>query len=134
MINISSKLKYALKALTELAKHPNAPLGSPIIAQKHTISQNYLEQLLITLKKSGLVTATRGANGGYTLAKHPSEITVLSIIEALEGPIILDDKSDPTTGIFWTQAETELKKVFSVSLFELLLNEQQKETLITYTI
>jgi len=57
------------------------------IAKREEISEGYLEHLLPSLKASGLVNSSRGAHGGYTLAKTPSEITLREVVQALEGPL-----------------------------------------------
>ena len=61
------------------------------IVEREHLPGTYLEQLMVPLRKAGIVQAVRGAKGGYTLARHPAEITVLSILEALEGPLNLAD-------------------------------------------
>ncbi|MEL7039133.1 MAG: Rrf2 family transcriptional regulator [Cyanobacteria bacterium J06592_8] len=89
MVELSCKSQYALLALLELAAH--YPQGEPCqirqIAQQHNIPERYLEQLLATLKRSGLVRSQRGAKGGYLLAKEPSQITLLDVVICLEGQI-----------------------------------------------
>lgn len=59
------------------------------IAQRNGISENYLEQLIAALKKAGFVKSTRGAGGGYRLNKKAEDITVLKLLEVLEGPLDL---------------------------------------------
>jgi Rrf2 family protein len=59
------------------------------IAEAHMLPATYLEQIMVPLRKSGVVSATRGAGGGYVLARPPADTTVLEIIEILEGPLVL---------------------------------------------
>jgi Rrf2 family protein len=59
------------------------------IAERQEISDKYLSQLIIPLKNSRLINSSRGAHGGYSLAKHPKEITVKEIVQSLEGPFAL---------------------------------------------
>ncbi len=67
--------------------HGQGPVPLRIVAEKQDISENYLEQLLGTLRRAGLVKGIRGARGGYELALPPEEIRVGDVIRALEGPI-----------------------------------------------
>jgi len=70
------------------------PLMTKEIAEKQNLPATYLEQLMLTLRKAGLVVATRGAKGGYVLAKQPQDITLAEIVEALEGPLDIADCAD----------------------------------------
>lgn len=86
-MELSCKTQYALLALLELAAHYNQgePRQIRQIAAQHNIPDRYLEQLLATLRRCGLVRSQRGAKGGYFLAKEPWKITLLEIINCLEG-------------------------------------------------
>jgi Rrf2 family protein len=86
-MELSLKSEYAILALLELTNHygQEQPLQIKQIAQSQTIPDRYLEQLLIALKKHGLVKSQRGAKGGYILAKEPWQINILEIIRAVEG-------------------------------------------------
>ena len=76
----------------ELALHyGSGPISLKSIATNQDISEHYLEQLICTLRNAGFVTSIRGAQGGYILAKNPTEITVGDIIRVMEGPIALVD-------------------------------------------
>ena len=80
-MKLSTKGRYSVTALYELAQHYGkgiVPLKS--IALSQGLSENYLEQLMGTLRKAGLVTSTRGAQGGYELARSPEKITICDII------------------------------------------------------
>ena len=87
-MKLSTKSQYALEAMIDLAVHA---LGSPesigSIAGRRGIPVHYLEQILVTLRKAGLLSSVRGAQGGYLLAKPPQEITAGHIIRAVEGPL-----------------------------------------------
>ena len=68
------------------------------IAERQSISIGYLEQIIPSLKAAGLVNSSRGARGGYTLAKSPADITLKEIISALEGPLsLVECIKDPDT-------------------------------------
>ncbi len=87
-MKLSTKGRYGLKAMLELAlQYEKDSVSLNIIAERQRVSVNYLEQLIAPLRKNGLVTSTRGAQGGYRLAKPPAEITVKEILETLEGPL-----------------------------------------------
>ena len=89
-MKISTKGRYSVTALYELALHyGEGALPLKLISQKQGISENYLEQLMGTLRKAGLVKSVRGAQGGYMLAKPPCSVTIGEIITAIEGPIAL---------------------------------------------
>lgn len=87
-MKISTKGRYGVKALFELAMHEGAgPVSLKTVAERQGLSEHYLEQLVAPLRKAGLVTSVRGAQGGYTLSRPASEITVGDVIRVLEGPI-----------------------------------------------
>ena len=87
-MRISTKGHYGLKAMFFLALHYGPdPIPLKNVAERQGLSENYLEQLIATLRKAGLVKSVRGAQGGYILARAPSEINVGDIIRVLEGPI-----------------------------------------------
>ena len=85
-MRISAKGEYAIKAMLDLAMHPAAGLV-PIqeIAARQSIPQRYLEQVLLSLKRAGLLTSRRGSSGGYHLARSPEDVTVGEVLRAVEG-------------------------------------------------
>ena len=86
-MEISCKSEYALLALLELAGHYDGgePLQIRQIAAEQNIPDRYLEQLLATLRRGGIVKSQRGAKGGYILAREPWKITLLEVMGCLEG-------------------------------------------------
>jgi Rrf2 family protein len=86
-VELSCKTEYALLALLELAGQYNAaePLQIRQIAATQHIPDRYLEQLLATLRRGGLVKSQRGAKGGYLLGREPWKITLLDLVNCLEG-------------------------------------------------
>lgn len=91
-MKLSTKGRYGVKAMFELAlQYGGEPVSIKEIADKLNISDYYLEQLFGTLRKSGLVNSTRGAQGGYVLSKAPELITAADILNVLEGPIEISD-------------------------------------------
>ena len=88
MMKISTKGRYGLTIMIELAKHHGeGPIPLRQIAAEKKLSEAYLEQLVSPLRNAGLVKSVRGAYGGYMLANKPSEITAADVIRVLEGPI-----------------------------------------------
>ena len=84
---ITSKSPYAIRALAELARRGGgAPVPIGEIARARDIVQ-FLEGLFATLRRSGLLQSQRGVKGGYSFARPPAEITVLEVVELLEGEL-----------------------------------------------
>ena len=91
-MKISTKGRYSVTALYELALHyGQGPVSLKSVAQSQGLSENYLEQLMLPLRRAGLVKSIRGAQGGYMLGKAPEEITITDIITTVEGPIAVVD-------------------------------------------
>jgi Rrf2 family protein len=92
---LSAKAEYACLAMLELAVQHGRP--TPIrlteIAEKHGIPQRFLVQILLQLKGSGLVASTRGAAGGYHLARRPDQINLNDIMDCVDPPDVADDRS-----------------------------------------
>src|SRR5688572_19614515 len=90
---LTSKAKYALRAMIDLAAHtgagPRRPFFIGDIAQRQDIPRRFLENILLELRKHGLVVSHRGKAGGYALAKAPDLITFADIIRAIDGPLAL---------------------------------------------
>lgn len=85
-MKISTKGRYALRLLIDLAVFSNGEyIPLKVVSERQGISVKYLEQLITTLSKNGFVVSSRGAQGGYKLAKSPKEITVGDILRVMEG-------------------------------------------------
>lgn len=94
-MRVSMKVDYGVRALVDLAQNYGAgPIQTAEIAGRQGVPEPYLDQLLTTLRKVGLVRSRRGPHGGYVLAKEPSELTLGMIISALEGPMVPIDCLD----------------------------------------
>jgi len=94
-MQISTKGRYGLRAVLELASHKGEkPLSTKEISKNQKITIPYLEQLFFKLKNKGLIKSVRGAHGGYFLARDASDIKVGEITECLDGPIELTDCKD----------------------------------------
>jgi Rrf2 family protein len=96
-VELSCKTEYALLALLELASYyqQGEPLQIKQIADKQNIPDRYLEQLLATLRRGGLIKSLRGAKGGYFLAREPWKIYLFEIVKCLEGSERQASSSNP---------------------------------------
>ncbi len=100
-MRVSTRSDYGLRALIELAGHyGSGPLQSSEIALRRHIPEQYLDQLLTTLRKAGVIRSVRGPAGGHELVRDPSQVPVREVIEALEGSLApvawLDEPPDQT--------------------------------------
>ena len=87
-LKLSTKGRYGLKAMLDLALNsPEGAVTIKSIAERQSLSENYLEQLFLSLRKANLIKSIRGAQGGYIITKDPKEITVGDILRALEGSL-----------------------------------------------
>jgi len=92
MLRLSTKARYALRAMIELSVRQGQGLVQlREVAEAQNLSIKYLEQLTISLRHAGLVRAERGPQGGYQLSKSAEQITALEIVQAVEGPLHLID-------------------------------------------
>jgi len=130
MIGISSKTIYAVAALQELGSIPDKEvLKIKEIAANASIPQNFLEQILLELKKQGLLTSVKGAHGGYKLAKDLQDITLKDVVIILESDIFSDieQTNNPALTLFWKDLKQNVAAVFEIPLSE-LKNYQLKAT------
>ena len=90
-MKMSTKGRYGLAAVVDIAQNclEGQCVSLKSVALRKNISESYLEQLICPLKKAGIVKSTRGAQGGYVLAKDAKDITVGEVLRALEGPLDL---------------------------------------------
>lgn len=95
-MKVSTKGDYGIRALIELSHHfgDPRPTQSSEIAARQNIPESYLEQLLTTLRRAGFIRSVRGPQGGHALVRHPDNIRVSEVIEALEGSILPIDCLD----------------------------------------
>ena len=91
-MKLSTKGKYGLYAMFYLAQHEGSGPQPLKAVAEIGVPEDYLEQLLGNLRRAGLVTTVRGAQGGYQLAKAPEHITVGDIIDATEGPLSISER------------------------------------------
>jgi Rrf2 family protein len=86
-MRISAKADYAMRAAVELAAAENPPLKRDQIASAQGIPVKFLETILGELKHAGIVASQRGADGGYSLARPPEEVTLADVLRVMEGPL-----------------------------------------------
>lgn len=86
-ISISTKSPYAVRALTELARSGDGPVPIAELARRRDVPVQFLEQLFATLRRAGVLRSQRGVGGGYAFARPPGEVTVLEVVELLDGPL-----------------------------------------------
>ena len=87
MISITTKSPYALRALAELGRSGKGPVPIGELARRRDIPVQFLEQLFATLRRAGVLNSQRGVKGGYSFAREPATITVLEIVELLDGAL-----------------------------------------------
>jgi Rrf2 family transcriptional regulator, cysteine metabolism repressor len=106
---ITTKSPYAVRVPAELARRGrSAPVPIGEIAKARDIPVQFLEGLFATLRRAGILQSQRGVKGGYSFARPPSEITVLEVVERLEGELGADAGEN---GAVWSEAVTAVKNV-----------------------
>ena len=135
-MNISMKSRYAVRALTELARREESQPGKPVrlaeIADSRGMPLQFLEQVFAALRRAGVVRSRRGAAGGYALAKPAGEITVLDVVATLDG---VPSPAECTQGLcdrmdscgaasVWIEAQAALEQVLGgTTIGDLLARE-----------
>lgn len=126
-MRISKKCQYALRSVFELAsRNHNEPIKTRDIARAQKISPRFAEVILNELKHGGFVESKRGNEGGYILARLPDDLTVLEIIEYIEGPISVSKEQTNDNGnniLFGNNAFNELWKQANEALTSLFLSK-----------
>jgi Rrf2 family cysteine metabolism transcriptional repressor len=122
LLTITSKSPYAVRALAELARSGNAgpvPIGE--IARRRDIPVQFLEGLFATLRRAGILQSQRGVKGGYSFAKPAEDVTVLDVVEALEGRL---GQEAGQAGDVWTEAIDALRlKLQAITIAEVAQRE-----------
>jgi Rrf2 family protein len=128
-MKVSTRGRYGLRAMIDLAIHSKEThVSLASIAERQNVSLNYLEQAFSVLKKTGLVKSVKGAQGGYTLAYPPENITVYQILQVLEGDLSIIDRQVNNEGPIqhciqeqiWDKIDTKLKELLtSITLKDL---------------
>ncbi len=137
MTGISTKTIYAVAALHELSQtQDNALLKIKEIATRANVPQNFLEQILLELKKQHILLSIKGAHGGYRLAKPLKDITLKDIVMALETDALSEvcRTNNPTLKLFWEEIRNGVSKVFDIPLSELKHYQQKANHTLNYSI
>jgi Rrf2 family cysteine metabolism transcriptional repressor len=129
-MKISTKGRYGLTIMMELAnRYGEGQMSLKAIAQKHDLSEHYLEQLVAPLRNAGLVKSIRGAYGGYILARSPEEITAGDVIRVLEGPISpveFEEEEDPAKRHLWMRIRDSISEVLDSTTLQDLISYEEK--------
>jgi Rrf2 family protein len=137
-MRLTAKSEYGLLAMIELAsRYGDGPASAREIAELRGIPPRFLEQLFVALRRAELVTAVRGAHGGFVLARDPSQVTTLDVVEALEGPLtasVCDGERGLECGQaglcaaapLWTRATQALREVFAATTLAELAGVQRR--------
>ncbi len=137
MVGISSKTIYAIAALQVLGSvEENTVLKIKDIATSAHIPQNFLEQILLELKKQGLLLSVKGAHGGYRLARGLKDITLKDVVIVLESDIFSDiyQTDNPALKLFWEDLKLNVTEVFEIPLSELKNYELKATQTLNYSI
>jgi Rrf2 family protein len=141
-MKVSIKCDYALRAIFELAlNHGKAVLRTNVIARRQVIPKRYLEQILLSLKKAGLVDSYRGKVGGYVLVKRPEEIRVNEVLEAVEGSLDLlpkrrrrSSRKDVISDVWASVQKSVVDVLRSTTLEDLVIKKRQVDKSYVYNI
>lgn len=137
MLGISSKTVYAIAALQELGSvQEGEVLKIKEIAANANIPPNFLEQILLELKKQGLLMSTKGAHGGYKLAKKLKDITFKEVVMILETDIFSDACKTDNEGLklFWQDLRDKVSEVFDIPLSDLETYQLKAAQALNYSI
>jgi Rrf2 family transcriptional regulator, cysteine metabolism repressor len=119
MISITTKSPYAVLALAELAR---SSAGQPVpigeLARRRDVPVQFLEQLFAALRRAGIISSQRGVHGGYRFAREPATVTVLEIVELLDGPLGRD-----ADGVFAEAADAARKVLSRTTIADIVQRE-----------
>jgi Rrf2 family transcriptional regulator, cysteine metabolism repressor len=122
MLSITTKSPYALRALAELGRSGDGPVPIGELARRREIPVQFLEQLFAAMRRAGILRSQRGVKGGYSFARPPHEITVLEIVELLDGPL-----GREAEGIF-AEAATAARDVLAASTIGDIVDREARES------
>jgi Rrf2 family protein len=120
MLSITTKSPYAVLALAELAQSSASepvPIGE--IARRRDVPVQFLEQLFGVLRRAGIISSQRGVKGGYRFAREPSSVTVLEVVELLDGPVGRDAQ-----GVFADAASAARQVLAQTTIADVIAREQ----------
>ena len=137
-MKLSTKGRYAMRAMLDLALHyGEGPILLKDVAKRERISERYLEQIILPLKAAGLVNSTRGARGGFILAKPPSQIRLIEVMQVSEGSIApVECVSDPevcshaslcVTRDIWSEMKKAMDGILESTTLQDLVERQREK-------
>ena len=124
MLAITTKSPYAVRALAELARRGGespVPIGD--IAKARDIPVQFLEGLFATLRRGGILQSQRGVKGGYRFARPPAEVTVLEVVELLEGDLGAEAE---VSGKVWLDAVEAVRSVLAATTIEAVAEDEAR--------
>ncbi|MGH1395055.1 MAG: RrF2 family transcriptional regulator [Trichormus sp.] len=133
LLALSAKVEYALLALLELANHygDKTPTTMSDISAKHPIPERYLEQILSSLRRAGVLQSQRGSKGGFILTREPRQLTLLEVVIMLDG----EQKERESNGEdnlekslvweIWQQADVSAQSILSQYTIQDLCEERE---------
>lgn len=125
MISVTSKSRYAVVAMAELARSGGErPVPIAQIAERREMPVQFLEQLFSTLRRGGLLHSQRGVKGGYTLARPAEEITVLEVVQVLDGRVGEEGRE---AGGIWAEGVEALRDVFRSTTIADIARREESE-------
>jgi Rrf2 family transcriptional regulator, cysteine metabolism repressor len=122
MLSITSKSPYAVQALAELGRSSGSepvPIGE--LARRREMPVQFLEQLFAVLRRAGVVSSQRGVKGGYRFARDPAQVTVLEIVELLDGPLGRD-----ANGVFADAAAAARRVLAETTIADVIERESRE--------
>jgi Rrf2 family protein len=129
VLSITTKSPYALAALAELGRGgEQGPIPIGELARRREIPVQFLEQLFATLRRAGMLRSYRGVKGGYTFARAPETISVLEVVELLDGPL-----GAGATGVF-AQAADAARAVLAATTVAEVIEREAREGGVMYHI
>jgi Rrf2 family cysteine metabolism transcriptional repressor len=130
MLSITAKSPYAVSALVELHRLGDAgPVPIAELARRRQIPVQFLEQLFATLRRAGVLRSQRGVKGGYSFARPSSEVTVLEVVELLDGPL-----GQGASGLFLAAARATAEVLASETIATIAEQELRNAGAATYQI
>ncbi len=129
VISVSDRSRVAVASLVELASRGSTgPVPILEVAERRGIPAHQVEQVFAVLRRAGLLESQRGVKGGYTLRRDPSDITVLDVIEAVDGPVGGDGLvADSAIGEIWSEGARRLADAFGeVTVADVAVREAQR--------
>lgn len=132
---ISTKAQYGMRALVEVALGGDEPTSLKTVAERQSLSHQYLEQIFAVLRRAGIVESVRGARGGYRVARPLDQVPALEVVELLEGSVApvscIDDEANClrvgrcSTEVLWRRVDLAVRDVLgSITLAELVMQRR----------